>query len=228
MGEKKDRISRKVEGVEKMFLEACLCEVTINGREGNSLKALSWRNVVETLKIEHKFISDQKQMKNRYDYLKSKFGDFLKLKNKTGNVYNSTTNTFNLSKEGWELESKSNKHVDSMRRTPLPYPDLCTQLFEGATATTSTLPHPTQESSHYSLHDFDDIDCTQQETVGLSDELSAQSKKQKTTDMEKSQNESKEKGKDTRKMYRIQECLKSGKILPQLLRYLWKSMHLQI
>ena len=86
--------------------------------------------------------------------------------------------------------------MDSLRRTPLPYPDLCTQLFEGATATTSTLPHPTQESSHYSLHDFDDIDCTQQETVGLSDESSAQSKKQKTTDTAKSQNKSKDKGKD--------------------------------
>ncbi|XP_052627183.1 uncharacterized protein LOC128133704 [Lactuca sativa] len=106
MGGKKDRISWKVEGVEKTFLEACLCEVTINGREGSSLKELSGRNVVETLKIEHKFNADQKQMKNRYDYLKSKFGDFLKLKNKTGNVYNSTTNTLNLSKEGWELESK--------------------------------------------------------------------------------------------------------------------------
>ena len=106
MGEKKDRISWKVEGVEKTFLEACLREVTINWREGSSLKALYWRNVAETLKIEHNFIADQKQMKNRYDYLNSKFGAFLKLKNKTGNVYNATTNTFNLSKDEWELESK--------------------------------------------------------------------------------------------------------------------------
>ena len=51
MGEKKDRISWKDEGVEKTFLEAYLREVTINGREGSSLKALSWRNVAETLKI---------------------------------------------------------------------------------------------------------------------------------------------------------------------------------
>nr|KAJ0185017.1 hypothetical protein LSAT_V11C900470040 [Lactuca sativa] len=47
--------------------------VTVNGREGSSLKALSWRN--------------------------------------------------------------SNKHVNSLRRALLPYPDLCTQLFEGVTAT---------------------------------------------------------------------------------------------
>ena len=39
MGEKKGRINWKVEGEEKMFIEACLHEVTINGREGSSLKA---------------------------------------------------------------------------------------------------------------------------------------------------------------------------------------------
>ncbi|KAL4583659.1 hypothetical protein LXL04_008240 [Taraxacum kok-saghyz] len=35
-------------------------------------------------------------MKNRYDYLKAKFGAFLKLRNKLGNVYNPTTNTQHL------------------------------------------------------------------------------------------------------------------------------------
>ncbi|KAI3764499.1 hypothetical protein L2E82_14508 [Cichorium intybus] len=193
MGEKKDKISWKYEGVEKTFLEACLHEVTANGREGSSLKSLSWKNVAEKLKNEHNFIVDQKQMKNHYDYLKSKFSAFLKLKNKTGNYYNPSTNTFNLTKEEWELESKSNKNIESLRRTPLPFPDLCTQLFEGATSTgadswgpSSTLPRPSQDSTQYSLNDFDDIDCTQKESVGVGEESSGQSKKRKRREMSKS------------------------------------------
>ncbi|KAI3518126.1 hypothetical protein L1887_06534 [Cichorium endivia] len=192
MGEKKDKISWKYEGVEKTFLEACLHEVTANGREGSSLKSLSWKNVAEKLKNEHNFIVDQKQMKNHYDYLKSKFSAFLKLKNKTGNYYNPSTNTFNLTKEEWELESKSNKNIESLRRTPLPFPDLCTQLFEGATSTgadswgpSSTLPRPSQDSTQYSLNDFDDIDCTQKDS-GVGEESSGQSKKRKRREMSKS------------------------------------------
>lgn len=53
-------------------------------------------DVGERLKMEHNWIVDQKQMKNRYDYLRSKFGAWLKLKNKTGNVYDPVTNKFNL------------------------------------------------------------------------------------------------------------------------------------
>ncbi|KAJ0820957.1 putative Myb/SANT-like domain, harbinger transposase-derived nuclease domain-containing protein [Helianthus annuus] len=106
MAEKKIRINWKQEGVGKTFLESCIHEIALHGREGSSLKAISWKRVAEKLKIEHDFIVDQKQMKNRYDYLKSKFAAWSKLKNKTGNVYNPQTNTFNLTEEEWQLESK--------------------------------------------------------------------------------------------------------------------------
>ncbi|KAL8252272.1 hypothetical protein R6Q59_035965, partial [Mikania micrantha] len=75
MAQKRTRISWKQEGVEKTFLETCLHEITLHG-------------------------------KNRYDYIKSKFSSSSKLKNTTGNVYNHVTNTFNLSKEEWQIEIK--------------------------------------------------------------------------------------------------------------------------
>lgn len=88
---------------------------------------------------------------------------------------------------------QSNKNIESLRRTPLPFPDLCTQLFEGATSTgadswgpSSTLPRPSQDSTQYSLNDFDDIDCTQKESVGVGEESSGQSKKRKRREMSKS------------------------------------------
>ena len=106
MAQKKVRLNWKQEGVEKTFLETCLHEYTMDGGQSSTLKALSWRNVAEKLKSIHNFIVDQKQMKNHYDHLKAKFGAWSKLKNKTGNVYNPVTNTFNLSEEEWELEIK--------------------------------------------------------------------------------------------------------------------------
>ncbi|XP_052625036.1 L10-interacting MYB domain-containing protein-like [Lactuca sativa] len=133
MAQKRPRINwKQIEGVEKTFLEACIHEITTYGREGSSLKASSWKNVAERLKTEYNFVVDQKQMKNRYDYLKAKFGAWLKLKNKTGNVYNPITNTFNMEEDEWQLEIKLNKMVETLRTSPLVYPDLCVQLFDGS------------------------------------------------------------------------------------------------
>ncbi|KAD5508885.1 hypothetical protein E3N88_16588 [Mikania micrantha] len=187
MATKRSRISWKLEGVEKTFLEACVHELTLHGREGGSLKALSWKRVAEKLQLEHKFIADQKQMKNRYDYLKAKFTVWTKLKNKTGNVYDPITNMFNLSEEDWQFEIKSNKHAEALRSAPLAYPDLCIQLFEGSTSTgfdswgpSSTLSHPFEDIYEHNLNDFVDIECTQMDPPlqGVSEESSGHSKKE--------------------------------------------------
>ncbi|KAL8249774.1 hypothetical protein R6Q59_006642 [Mikania micrantha] len=62
----------------------------------------------------------------------------------------------------------SNKHAEALRNAPLAYPDLCVQLFEGATSNgfdswgpSSTLPHPIEDVSEQNLNDFEDIECTQ-------------------------------------------------------------------
>ncbi|KAK1429954.1 hypothetical protein QVD17_12323 [Tagetes erecta] len=102
----KRRISWQQEGVDKTFLEACVHELIQHGREGSSLKQVSWKNVAEKLKKEHNFIADQRQTKNRYDYVKGKFAAWTKLKNKTGNVYDPSINTFNLTGDEWQIEMK--------------------------------------------------------------------------------------------------------------------------
>ncbi|CAH9104904.1 unnamed protein product, partial [Cuscuta epithymum] len=147
--QKKCRISWKNMNVVKTFLETCIHEISVNGREGSSLKALSWKKVADVLNGTHKFSVDRKQMKNHYDYLKGKYGAWLLLKNKTGNVYDPSTNTFNLTPEEWEVEIKKNKYIETLRTTSLPFPELCAQLFDGSVATgveswgpTSTEPMP--------------------------------------------------------------------------------------
>ncbi|XP_012829446.1 PREDICTED: uncharacterized protein LOC105950623 [Erythranthe guttata] len=121
--------------VDKCFLEACIQEVALNGREGGSLKSESWTTIMNTLKKNHNFVVCERQMKNRYDYLKQKYQAWLPLIMKTGNIYNRATNTINMTKEEWTEYIKAHPKAKSLRLAPLPYPGLCRALFDGATAT---------------------------------------------------------------------------------------------
>ncbi|KAL1802871.1 hypothetical protein ACET3Z_031518 [Daucus carota] len=53
----------------------------------------------------------------------------------TVNHYDPTTNSFNFTDEEWEQHAKGNKIIDTLKTTPLSYPDLCTHLFDGTAAT---------------------------------------------------------------------------------------------
>ncbi|XP_012829130.1 PREDICTED: uncharacterized protein LOC105950324 isoform X2 [Erythranthe guttata] len=121
--------------VDKCFLESCIQEVALNGREGGSLKAESWSKIMNTLKNNYNFVVSQRQMKNRYDYLKQKYQAWLPLTMKTGNIYNHATNTINMTKDEWTEYIKAHPKAKSLRLAPLPYPNLCRALFDGTTTT---------------------------------------------------------------------------------------------
>ncbi|CAI9293739.1 unnamed protein product [Lactuca saligna] len=133
------------------FLDACIHEITNNGRENGSLKAVSWKKVGEMLKDRHNFPVDTKQMKNYFDGLKTKYRAWLSLKNKTDNKYDPSTNMFNLTDIEWETEIKKNKCIEELRDSPLRFPDLCAQLFDGGVDQALTKPGlslPTLSPSH--------------------------------------------------------------------------------
>nr|GEW72280.1 hypothetical protein [Tanacetum cinerariifolium] len=95
---------------------------------------------------------EQKQMRNHYDYLKTKYTAWLSLRNKTG-IYDKSTNTFHLSEEEWKLEILKNKNVESLKTTTLPFPELCAPLFDGTLSAgvksvgpSSTEPRPVAET----------------------------------------------------------------------------------
>ncbi|XP_023759494.1 L10-interacting MYB domain-containing protein-like [Lactuca sativa] len=134
MSQRKSRIIWD-QSLDKTFLDACIHEVTTNRREGSALKPNSWKVVAEKLLKEHGLVVDQKQMRNRYDYYKGKYQAWVKLKSKTGNIYDPLTNKFNLTDKQWETETKLNKIVGALKTVPLLFPDLCTQLFGGSTCT---------------------------------------------------------------------------------------------
>ncbi|KAK1414039.1 hypothetical protein QVD17_29777 [Tagetes erecta] len=83
-------------------------------------------------------------MNNRYDYVKGKFTPWTRLKNKTGNLYDYSKNTFNLTEDEWQTEIK-----------------VCRIFWEPS----STLPHPSEEVFDYNLYGRDDIESTDMEPV---------------------------------------------------------------
>ncbi|GKD43171.1 Myb/SANT-like domain-containing protein [Tanacetum coccineum] len=107
----KSRVGWKNISLVKTFIEACIHAIALDGREGVSLKVLSQKKVAKAIKDNHNFEVDQKQMRNHFDYMKIMYGAWLSLKNRTGNIYDDSTNTFNLTEEEWELEIMKNKNV---------------------------------------------------------------------------------------------------------------------
>ena len=86
----------------KCLLETCIEEVNTIGRKGLSLHKDSWNKVGRVLKDNFGVDLSKKQLKNSYDNLKAKYTGWIYLKNKTGNLYNPQTNTFNLTVEEWD------------------------------------------------------------------------------------------------------------------------------
>lgn len=61
--QKKGKVYWRGEHLTKTFLEACIEEVTANGRLGSNLKPHSWVKVGEILKKTHDFEVDARQMR---------------------------------------------------------------------------------------------------------------------------------------------------------------------
>ncbi|KAK1403515.1 hypothetical protein POM88_003120 [Heracleum sosnowskyi] len=74
-------------------------------------------------------------MRNRYDYVKSRYSAWCLLKSKTGNHYDPTTNKFNFTDAEWTQHSQANTCVSTLKNAPLLFPDLCKNLYDGAAAT---------------------------------------------------------------------------------------------
>nr|XP_009611407.2 uncharacterized protein LOC104104919 [Nicotiana tomentosiformis] len=151
----------------KTFLETCIQEVSLNGRLGSSLKPDSWNKVKLVLETFHGFKVNQKQMKNHYDYLREKYQAWLPITKKTGNIYDPATNTILMSNSEWDEYINAHPKAKTLKSSPLPFPDLCTALFEGSTATgihgwspSCSIPRPgvSSLSTNVDIDTLDDVE----------------------------------------------------------------------
>ncbi|XP_021999537.1 uncharacterized protein LOC110896601 [Helianthus annuus] len=131
----------------KCLLETCIEEVNKVGRKGLSLHKESWTRLGNVLKERFGIDLAQKQMKNAHDNLKAKYVGWCYLREKTGNIYNPQTNMFTLTNEEWEDFKKGHPKAGGLKTGPLPFPELCAQLFDGNTATGNSRWTPTQVTS---------------------------------------------------------------------------------
>ncbi|GJS68769.1 Myb/SANT-like domain, harbinger transposase-derived nuclease domain protein [Tanacetum coccineum] len=86
----------------KVLLDTCIEEMKTMGRNGTSSHKKSWVRLGQVFKDKFALDFNQKDMKNGFDNLKSKYVGWLYLKNKTRNIYNPDTKMFNLTQEEWE------------------------------------------------------------------------------------------------------------------------------
>ncbi|KAH7863806.1 hypothetical protein Vadar_022225 [Vaccinium darrowii] len=119
----------------KLFIDLCLKESTENGKNGGSLKKESWDRVRVALNKEKNVNLSQKQLKNQWEYLKSKYGEWSKIISKTGNGYDPVTNTVNWSTEEWSEYIQANPNAKQFRYTGLQYANELKALFDGVRAT---------------------------------------------------------------------------------------------
>ncbi|KAK1427505.1 hypothetical protein QVD17_16191 [Tagetes erecta] len=122
MGDKRLKLTTEQE---KLFLETCIEETVRVGYMGVSLQRESWAIVGKKLLEAYGMVVEQKQLKNKYDYLRAKYLAWSYLKRKTGNIYNPHTNMFTLTNEDWDAVCKVHPKAASLKTTPLANHELC-------------------------------------------------------------------------------------------------------
>ncbi|XP_023762161.1 L10-interacting MYB domain-containing protein-like [Lactuca sativa] len=121
----------------KFFWHTCIEKVQSVGRKGLCLHKHSWNKLETTIKEKFGVDLSQRQLKNAYDNLKSKYTGWLYLKNKTNNLYNPQTNTFNLTNEEWKDFEKGHLKAASLKTVSLLFLELCEELFDGNSASSN-------------------------------------------------------------------------------------------
>ncbi|XP_021974865.2 L10-interacting MYB domain-containing protein-like [Helianthus annuus] len=216
----------------KCLLETCLEEIGRIGRNGQSLCRESWVIVGKKLKEQFHMDLTQKQIRNAFNTMKSKYIGWCYLRNKTGNLYNPETNMFTLTPQEWEDFKKGHPRAMSLKTRPLPHLDLHIVVFEGLSATggnqwTSTQTSGVSSSPHVqtlqiqdgSFHNLENDDGdSHEQSFQNGDEVPTNNKAQTSNDNETRPNK---KAKTSKTTITLDDLAKD---MQQALKHIVKSM----
>ncbi|XP_022040282.1 uncharacterized protein LOC110942827 [Helianthus annuus] len=174
----------------------------------------------------------QKQIRNAFDTMKSKYVGWCYLRNKTGNLYNPETNMFTLMPQEWEDFKKGHPRAMSLKTRPLPHLDLHIAVFEGLSATggnqwTSTQTSGVSSSPHVqtlqiqdgSFHNLENDDGdSHEQSFQNGDEVPTNNKAQTSNDNETRPNK---KAKTSKTTITLDDLAKD---MQQALKHMVKSM----
>nr|DAD35873.1 TPA_asm: hypothetical protein HUJ06_006513 [Nelumbo nucifera] len=124
-GDNFDKDTWKDPALQKLLLDLCLDEVSTHGRQGGSLKKESCMDTG----------SEEKHLKNVFDYLKRKYQLWLTLINRTRNGYNPSTDTVDWSNELWEEFLKAYPNAKVFRYAGVQFVNECKAVFDGVCST---------------------------------------------------------------------------------------------
>ena len=96
------RASWKDSTLVKYFLDLCLDQKNILGKNGGSLHVESWDKISKSFEENKNITFTQNQLKNQWNYLKQKYTVWSNLIGKSGYGYNPVTNTVDWTSEEWE------------------------------------------------------------------------------------------------------------------------------
>ncbi|KAL5728701.1 hypothetical protein ACHQM5_001752 [Ranunculus cassubicifolius] len=113
----------------KDFIDLCVEEFSLYGYLGTSLKQHSWDRVIEQMGKKYNAQYTQRQMKQKWDYLRGKYQAWTVLEKRTGNFYNPETSTFDFPDHTWDDIIKSHPLTSQFRHSPLEHKDLLRTLF---------------------------------------------------------------------------------------------------
>lgn len=104
MSSKKQTPRLKAVGTDfdKEFIDLCLGEVSREGYQGTSLKPVSWTNIIKHFKEKQNIEITQRQLKNKWDYLRKNYSIWNMLTTRTGHGCDPAAGTFDWPETYWD------------------------------------------------------------------------------------------------------------------------------
>ncbi|XP_010276164.1 PREDICTED: uncharacterized protein At2g29880-like isoform X2 [Nelumbo nucifera] len=119
----------------KFIIDKVLEDKNATGKKGGNLTKSTCNKIVAALKNEKRVHVTNKQVKNRWDYLKKKYEIWSRMFKKPGRGYNPVTNTFDWPDEVWDEYLKANPDARQFRNAGLQFANELRALFDDVVAT---------------------------------------------------------------------------------------------
>ncbi|KAF8408718.1 hypothetical protein HHK36_004783 [Tetracentron sinense] len=132
--------------VKKTYIDLCIEQVHLGNRPGSTLKPAAWKKVVKEFNLKTGLNYDQRQLKSRWDAMRKKYAEWVKLSSLTGIGYNATTHRITMDDKRWEEHLKVNPDARVFRTNSLQFPEDMVTLFGGRAATGSAAWAPSSMS----------------------------------------------------------------------------------
>ncbi|KAL5723601.1 hypothetical protein ACHQM5_006981 [Ranunculus cassubicifolius] len=153
--------------MKRRFVEMCVREVNAFGYQGRSLKPTSWDTIRDEIIEEFGLSFKQKDLKNKWDYLRRSYRAWRYLVNKGGDAYNAENGTFSWPQSVWDDIIRQYPSTKKFKNKPLEYENEMRTLFEGTLTNGDIVGGPPRKKSSNLLLQITPLDDPQSEQESI-------------------------------------------------------------